>query len=130
MPCTAVGIFFFQNLGYSGDIGYQTFLYSSETDVRRIFVFLIEKLPKESEKSILEPTGKLVLVHIQCCVSEVSVCLRYDAMSVGDVQEEILDVSTVEDETTMQPQNDKPVISQKNGYLGCGTVRIMLFWII
>jgi len=49
-----------QNLGYSGDIGYQTFLYSSETDVRRIFVFLIEKLPKESEKSILEPTGKPV----------------------------------------------------------------------
>jgi len=29
--------------------------------------------------------------------------MRYDAMSVGDVQEEILDVSTVEDETTMQP---------------------------
>lgn len=51
-------------------------------------------------------------------------------MSDGDVQEEILDVSAVEDETTMHPQNDKPVISQKNGYLRCGTVRIMLFWII
>lgn len=38
-------------------------------------------------------------------------------MSVDDAQEEILDVSTVEDETTMQPQNDEPVISQKNGYL-------------
>lgn len=61
MPYIAVSIFLcVQNLGYSGDIGYQTFLYSSETDVRRIFVFLIEKLPKESEKSILEPTGKLV----------------------------------------------------------------------
>ena len=47
-----------QSLGYSGDIGYQTFLYSSETDVRRVFMFLIEKLPKESEKSIVEPTGE------------------------------------------------------------------------
>jgi len=45
-------------LGYRGDIGYQTFLYSSETDVRRVFVFLIEKLPKESEKNIVEPTGE------------------------------------------------------------------------
>jgi hypothetical protein len=58
-PCTAFNIFL-QNLGYTGDIGYQTFLYSSETDVRRVFVFLIEKLPKESEKSIVEPTGKAV----------------------------------------------------------------------
>jgi hypothetical protein len=47
-------------LGYSGDIGYQTFLYSGETDIRRVFVFLIEKLPKESEKSIVEPIGKAV----------------------------------------------------------------------
>lgn len=60
MYCRQYIFFFLQNLGYSGDIGYQTFLYSSETDVRRIFVFLIEKLPKESEKSILEPTGKAV----------------------------------------------------------------------
>ena len=62
MYCRQYIFFFLQNLGYSGDIGYQTFLYSSETDVRRIFVFLIEKLPKESEKSILEPTGKAVWV--------------------------------------------------------------------
>ncbi|PNF40363.1 Coiled-coil domain-containing protein 22-like protein [Cryptotermes secundus] len=48
-----------KNLGYSGDIGYQTFLYSSEIDIRRVFVFLIEKLPKESGKSIVEPTGRI-----------------------------------------------------------------------
>jgi hypothetical protein len=54
MTCSII----LQNLGYSGDIGYQTFLYSSETDVRRVFVFLIEKLPKESEKNIVEPTGE------------------------------------------------------------------------
>ncbi|XP_021913925.1 coiled-coil domain-containing protein 22 homolog [Zootermopsis nevadensis] len=52
-----------KNLGYSGDIGYQTFLYSSETDVRRVFVFLIEKLPKESEKNIVEPTGRIGLLE-------------------------------------------------------------------
>ncbi|PSN38748.1 Coiled-coil domain-containing protein 22 [Blattella germanica] len=52
-----------KNLGYSGDIGYQTFLYSSETDVRRVFMFLIEKLPKESEKSIVEPTGRVGILE-------------------------------------------------------------------
>ncbi|XP_067005460.2 coiled-coil domain-containing protein 22 homolog [Anabrus simplex] len=45
------------DLGYAGDIGYQTFLYSNEADVRRVFMFLIEKLPKETEKSIVEPSG-------------------------------------------------------------------------
>jgi hypothetical protein len=35
--------------------------------------------------------------------------LGYDAVSVGNVQEEILDVLTLEDETTMLPQNDEPV---------------------
>ncbi|XP_057318820.1 coiled-coil domain-containing protein 22 homolog [Microplitis mediator] len=38
------------DLGYRGDIGYQTFLYSSESDLRRVFMFLIEKLPKDSDK--------------------------------------------------------------------------------
>ncbi|XP_047110934.1 coiled-coil domain-containing protein 22 homolog isoform X1 [Schistocerca piceifrons] len=44
------------DLGYPGEIGYQTFLYSSEADVRRVFMFLIEKLPKETEKTIVDPT--------------------------------------------------------------------------
>ncbi|XP_044581266.1 coiled-coil domain-containing protein 22 homolog [Cotesia glomerata] len=38
------------DLGYRGDIGYQTFLYSSESDLRRVFMFLIDKLPKDSDK--------------------------------------------------------------------------------
>lgn len=33
--------------GYRGDIGYQTFLYPNTVDVRRLFMFLIEQLPKE-----------------------------------------------------------------------------------
>nr|CAD7262689.1 unnamed protein product [Timema shepardi] len=47
-----------KSIGYKGDIGYQTFLYSSEADVRRVLMFLIEKLPKESEKISIEPSGK------------------------------------------------------------------------
>ncbi|XP_040163809.1 coiled-coil domain-containing protein 22 homolog [Anopheles arabiensis] len=38
--CTAVG--------YRRDIGYQTFLYSNVAEVRRVFMFLIEQLPKDS----------------------------------------------------------------------------------
>lgn len=35
-------------LGYRGDLGYQSFLYPNEADIRKIFMFLIEKMPKES----------------------------------------------------------------------------------
>ncbi|XP_035788619.1 coiled-coil domain-containing protein 22 homolog [Anopheles albimanus] len=35
-------------VGYRRDIGYQTFLYSNVAEVRRVFMFLIEQLPKES----------------------------------------------------------------------------------
>ncbi|XP_046747901.1 coiled-coil domain-containing protein 22 homolog isoform X2 [Diprion similis] len=52
-------------LGYRGDIGYQTFLYSSEVDLRRLFMFLIEKLPKESDKSLNEPTSRVALLERQ-----------------------------------------------------------------
>ncbi|KAJ8871869.1 hypothetical protein PR048_028209 [Dryococelus australis] len=45
-------------LGYRGDIGYQTFLYSSESDIRRVLMFLIEKLPKEAEKTVAEFSGR------------------------------------------------------------------------
>uniref|UniRef100_A0A0K8SMG4 Coiled-coil domain-containing protein 22 homolog n=1 Tax=Lygus hesperus TaxID=30085 RepID=A0A0K8SMG4_LYGHE len=40
-----------KDLGYSGDVGYQTFLYSNVTDLRRVFIFLIEKLPRESDRA-------------------------------------------------------------------------------
>lgn len=38
-----------KQLGFKGDIGYQSFLYGAETEVRRLFLFLIEKLPKDEE---------------------------------------------------------------------------------
>lgn len=37
-----------RTIGYRRDVGYQTFLYPSVTEVRRMLMFLIEKLPKDS----------------------------------------------------------------------------------
>lgn len=51
-----------KELGYKGEIGYQTFLYSNETDLRKIFLFLFENLPKESEKALDEPLNKTALI--------------------------------------------------------------------
>nr|XP_032828174.1 coiled-coil domain-containing protein 22 isoform X2 [Petromyzon marinus] len=52
-----------QELGYPGEIGYQTFLYSSESEIRRLFLFLLEKLPKESAVSADRPAGKMALLQ-------------------------------------------------------------------
>lgn len=41
-------------MGFRGDIGYQSFLYSNVTEVRRVFMFLIERLPKELDKDHLD----------------------------------------------------------------------------
>ena len=35
------------------------FLYSNEADIRKLFMFLVEKLPKESSESASEPLGKI-----------------------------------------------------------------------
>lgn len=48
--------FCLQSVGFRGDIGYQSFLYSSVTEVRRVFMFLIERLPKEADKDNLDET--------------------------------------------------------------------------
>uniref|UniRef100_T1HAF6 Coiled-coil domain-containing protein 22 homolog n=1 Tax=Rhodnius prolixus TaxID=13249 RepID=T1HAF6_RHOPR len=44
-----------KKLGYTGEVGYQTFLYSNVIEVRRVFMFLIEKLPREQEKTVVVP---------------------------------------------------------------------------
>ncbi|KAJ1530454.1 hypothetical protein ONE63_005357 [Megalurothrips usitatus] len=48
------------DMGYTGEVGYQTFLYSNEADLRRVLMFLIEKLPKEgqTEKIVQEPSSR------------------------------------------------------------------------
>uniref|UniRef100_A0A6Q2Z0X8 Coiled-coil domain-containing protein 22 n=1 Tax=Esox lucius TaxID=8010 RepID=A0A6Q2Z0X8_ESOLU len=52
-----------QDLGYKGEIGYQTFLYSNEPEIRSLLMFLVEKLPKESADSMDQPAGKLALLR-------------------------------------------------------------------
>lgn len=47
-----------QDLGYKGEIGYQTFLYANEGDLRKLLIFLLEKLPKESSVAAEEPGGE------------------------------------------------------------------------
>jgi hypothetical protein len=39
-----------KKIGFNGDLGYQTILYSNVNEIRRIFMFLIEHLPKSDEK--------------------------------------------------------------------------------
>lgn len=54
----------FQDMGYrGGDLGYQTFLYSNEGEIRKIFMFLVEKLPKESSQTADEPLGKNTMIN-------------------------------------------------------------------
>ncbi|XP_067408490.1 LOW QUALITY PROTEIN: coiled-coil domain-containing protein 22 [Emydura macquarii macquarii] len=47
-----------QELGYPGEVGYQTFLYSSEPEIRRLLLFLVEKLPRDEAEDVGQPAGK------------------------------------------------------------------------
>uniref|UniRef100_A0A8D3BZI1 Coiled-coil domain-containing protein 22 n=1 Tax=Scophthalmus maximus TaxID=52904 RepID=A0A8D3BZI1_SCOMX len=46
-----------QDIGYKGEIGYQTFLYSNEPEIRSLLMCLVEKLPRESAETSDQPTG-------------------------------------------------------------------------
>ncbi|XP_062890839.1 coiled-coil domain-containing protein 22 isoform X1 [Mobula hypostoma] len=46
-----------QDLGYEGEIGYQTFLYSNEQELRRLLMFLVERLPRDGAESAHQPTA-------------------------------------------------------------------------
>ncbi|XP_074538405.1 coiled-coil domain-containing protein 22 isoform X1 [Halichoeres trimaculatus] len=52
-----------QDIGYKGEIGYQTFLYSNEPEIRSLLMFLVEKLPRESAETSDQPTGKSVVLQ-------------------------------------------------------------------
>uniref|UniRef100_A0AAQ5ZGE4 Coiled-coil domain-containing protein 22 n=1 Tax=Amphiprion ocellaris TaxID=80972 RepID=A0AAQ5ZGE4_AMPOC len=52
-----------QDIGYKGDIGYQTFLYSSEPEIRSLLMFLVEKLPRERFEASDQPSGKSVALQ-------------------------------------------------------------------
>lgn len=53
------------DIGYSNEIGYQTFLYWNDTDIRTVFMFLLEKLPRDLEKGVPEPLGEMTLLYDQ-----------------------------------------------------------------
>ncbi|XP_025935171.1 coiled-coil domain-containing protein 22-like [Apteryx rowi] len=61
-----------QELGFGGDVGYQTFLYSSEHDTRRLLLFLVEKLPRDEAGGGAEPPGKsgALLRAIGACIRD------------------------------------------------------------
>ncbi|KAB7507533.1 Coiled-coil domain-containing protein 22-like protein [Armadillidium nasatum] len=52
-----------KELGFPGDLGYQSILYSSETNLRNIFTFLIEKLPKDAPILTKGPLEKIELIE-------------------------------------------------------------------
>ncbi|XP_065158539.1 coiled-coil domain-containing protein 22 homolog [Atheta coriaria] len=45
-----------KSLGFRGDIGYQSILYFNEIEIRRILMFLIERLPRENSKVAVTET--------------------------------------------------------------------------
>eukprot|EP00002_Diphylleia_rotans_P016504 TRINITY_DN3211_c0_g1_i1.p1 TRINITY_DN3211_c0_g1~~TRINITY_DN3211_c0_g1_i1.p1 ORF type:complete len:646 (-),score=173.01 TRINITY_DN3211_c0_g1_i1:274-2211(-) len=46
-----------QEMGYNGDIGYQSFLYPNEKDVRNLMMFLVEALPSNDVIADVEQFG-------------------------------------------------------------------------
>ncbi|KAK5862994.1 hypothetical protein PBY51_000057 [Eleginops maclovinus] len=52
-----------QDIGYKGEIGYQTFLYSNEPEIRSLLMFLVEKLPRESAETSDQPQGKSAVLQ-------------------------------------------------------------------
>ncbi|XP_054904477.1 coiled-coil domain-containing protein 22 isoform X2 [Poeciliopsis prolifica] len=52
-----------QDVGYKGEIGYQTFLYSNEPEIRSLLMYLVEKMPRESSEASDQPTGKSAVLH-------------------------------------------------------------------
>lgn len=50
-----------KDLGFRGDIGYQMILYCNEVEIRRLLMFLIEKLPRETDKTVHSEDSSKVL---------------------------------------------------------------------
>lgn len=68
-----------QQLGYKNEIGYQTFLYLNEQDMRNLLIFLVEKLTKEISSSgdqtsepMIEKTKSLNNLIAQCVKSSLN----------------------------------------------------------
>ncbi|KAJ0179295.1 hypothetical protein K1T71_005007 [Dendrolimus kikuchii] len=83
-----------KDLGYKNDVGYQTFLYYNEAELRQVFMFLIERLPnegKQNETSALPINKKSLLMReIGNKISEdlktvwIPPCCSTNTATVGD----------------------------------------------
>lgn len=52
-----INSFKFQDVGFKGDLGYETFLHGSQAEIRKVFVILIQKLPKVNEQPITDSSA-------------------------------------------------------------------------
>jgi len=57
-----------KGLGYHGDIGYHTFLYWNDVELRRVLMFLVDRLPKEHSGSADQSVGNTVTYIIYILV--------------------------------------------------------------
>ncbi|CAG4964835.1 unnamed protein product [Parnassius apollo] len=84
-----------KDLGYKNDVGYQTFLYYNEADLRQVFMFLIEKLPSEdnhlSNLNVPKKKKNVLLQEIGNKIGEElnsiwipACCLPRNESSIGD----------------------------------------------
>ncbi|KPI91257.1 Coiled-coil domain-containing protein 22 [Papilio xuthus] len=82
-----------KDLGYKNDVGYQTFLYYNEAELRQVFMFLIEKLPNEDRHlNTTVPTKKknVLLQEIANKINEelntmwIPPCCKPNSNTIGD----------------------------------------------
>ncbi|KPJ16884.1 Coiled-coil domain-containing protein 22-like [Papilio machaon] len=82
-----------KDLGYKNDVGYQTFLYYNEAELRQVFMFLIEKLPNEDRHmNTTVPTKKknVLLNEIANKIDEelntmwIPPCCKPNSDTIGD----------------------------------------------
>ncbi|CAB3236271.1 unnamed protein product [Arctia plantaginis] len=83
-----------KDLGYKNDVGYQTFLYHNESELRQVFMFLIERLPNEGKQvtSIVPSANRkaLFLQDISNKIGEelqsmwIPPCCTMNSVKIGD----------------------------------------------
>ncbi|XP_055919483.1 coiled-coil domain-containing protein 22 homolog [Eupeodes corollae] len=73
-------------IGFRGDIGYQTFLYSNIVEVRRLFMFLIEMLPKENENLLFEQSLELTTDKLTALEEKIKKNVHYSMNSAWVTQ--------------------------------------------
>lgn len=57
-----------KEIGFRGDIGYQMILYCNEVEIRRLLMFLIERLPREPDKTSQSDDSSIIHHVIQICI--------------------------------------------------------------